>query len=307
MRYRVRQDSRLHYRTGVADARLNLRLRPAAWPGQTVRDFRMTLDVPPTERVDAPGPYLSNVTTLRYDGRLSSLRVVTEFTADLAPPPVPDATPDLTELRQLASEARTLGALAPAAYLYGASMSPPDETIGAWAAPDLPDHMPVLDAARALATHIHRAFAYSPGTTTSRTLPAEAFAARAGVCQDFAHVMIVALRMHGIPAGYVSGYLRTSPPPGRPRLVGADAMHAWVAVWCGPDAGWIGIDPTNDSLAREDHIVLGMGRDYADVAPVNGVFVGGGKQRTDFRVDVVPVDETVAKSVTPAATTRRTG
>ena len=302
MRYRVRQDSRLHYRTGVADARLNLRLRPAAWPGQTVRDFTMVLDVPPTERTDGPGPYLSHVTTLRYDKRLTSLRIVTEFCAELAPLPVPQATPVLDELRQLAGDARTLGPLAPAAYLYGASMTPLDEAIGAWAAPDLLPDAPVLDAARALAARIHREFTYRSGVTTSRTLPAEAFAAKAGVCQDFAHVLIVALRMHGIPAGYVSGYLRTLPPPGRPRLVGADAMHAWAAVWCGPDAGWIGIDPTNKSLARDDHIVLGMGRDYADVTPVNGVFVGGGKQRTDFRVDVVPVDEAEAP-----ATARRIG
>ena len=308
MRYRVQQDSRLHYRTGVSDARLNLRLRPVAWPGQVARDFTMELDVPPTERTDAPGPYLSHVTTLRYSGRLSSLRVVTQFTAELSPMPVPALTPPVAELRQEASDARTLGPLAPAAYLYGASMTPPDEAIGAWAAPDLPPGAPVLDAARALAARIHREFAYAPGTTTSRTLPAEAFAAKAGVCQDFAQVMIVALRMHGIPAGYVSGYLRTLPPPGRARLVGADAMHAWAAVWCGPEAGWIGIDPTNDSLARDDHIVLGMGRDYADVTPVNGVFVGGGKQTTDFRVDVVPVDETMANIAPPAtASARRTG
>jgi len=301
VRYRVRQDSRMHYRNGVSDARLNLRLRPAAWPGQTVRDFTMVLDVPPTERMDGPGPYLSHVTTLRYDKRLTSLRIVTEFTADLAPLPVPQATPVLDELRQLAADARTLGPLAPAAYLYGASMTPLDEVIGAWAAPDLLPAAPVLDAARALAARIHREFAYAPGVTTSRTLPAEAFAAKAGVCQDFAHVLIVALRMHGIPAGYVSGYLRTLPPAGRPRLVGADAMHAWAAVYCGPAAGWIGIDPTNNSLAQEDHIVLGMGRDYADVTPVNGVFVGGGRQRTDFRVDVVPVDDIAGEALpTPA-------
>lgn len=302
MRYRVRQDSRLHYRSGVADARLSLRLRPAAWPGQTVRDFSMVLDVPPTERVDGPGPYLSHVTSLRYDKRLTSLRIVTEFIAELAPPPVPQATPVLDDLRRLAGDARTLGPLAPAAYLYGASMTPLDEAIGAWATRDLPPDAPVLDAVRALAARIHREFTYRSGVTTSRTLPAEAFAAKAGVCQDFAHVLIVALRMHGIPAGYVSGYLRTLPPPGRPRLVGADAMHAWAAAWCGPNAGWIGIDPTNNSLAREDHIVLGMGRDYADVTPVNGVFVGGGAQRTDFRVDVVPVDEAEARS-----TARRIG
>jgi len=286
VRYRVRQDSRLIYRSPVADARLNLRLRPVAWPGQVVSDFSMNIDPVPASRHDEGGPYLTNVAAISFVQPIAGLSVVTEFTADIAPPPIPSRTPTIAALRGEASAARTMGPLAPAPYLFGSPMAALDEEIGAWAASDLDGSVPVLDAARALAGRLHSEFAYAPGTTTSRTLPAESFALRRGVCQDFAHVLIVALRTHGIPAAYVSGYLRTFPPPGRPRLVGADAMHAWAAVWCGPEVGWIGLDPTNDTLAREDHIVIAMGRDYADVAPVNGVFVGGGTQRTDFRVDV---------------------
>jgi transglutaminase-like putative cysteine protease len=291
VRYRVRQDTRLHYRGSISDARLNLRLRPAPWAGQAITGFAMTIDPPPTTQVEAVGPYLTHVTALRYAQALETLRVVTEFTADLSPAPVPPSTPALDVVPDLVALSHRLDPLAPAPYLYGGPMTPLDEVIGSWAAPDLSPDVPVLDAARALAARIHRDFAYVSGSTNARTLPAEAFAQRKGVCQDFAHVLIVALRMHGIPAAYVSGYLRTLPPPGRPRLVGADAMHAWAAVWCGAEAGWIGIDPTNNSLARDDHIVLGMGRDYADVAPVNGIFVGRARQRTDFRVDVVPADE----------------
>jgi transglutaminase-like putative cysteine protease len=133
---------------------------------------------------------------------------------------------------------------------------------------------------------VHREFVYQPGVTTSATSPEEAFASRRGVCQDFAHVMIVALRSQGVPAAYASGYLRTVPPPGKPRLVGADAMHAWVMVWCGRELGWVGFDPTNDCLARGDHILIAMGRDYADVAPIDGTFVGSPVQSLTSSVDV---------------------
>ena len=121
------------------------------------------------------------------------------------------------------------------------------------------------------------------------TSPAEAFARRGGVCQDFAHIMIAGLRGLGLPALYVSGYIRTIPPPGKPRLAGADASHAWVAVWCGPSFGWLGLDPTNAIPEGDDHIVVARGRDYADVPPVEGVILSSGGHDLDVEVDVIPV------------------
>jgi transglutaminase-like putative cysteine protease len=115
------------------------------------------------------------------------------------------------------------------------------------------------------------------------------FALRRGVCQDFAHIMISGLRGLGLPAAYVSGYLRTAQPGSAEHLVGADAMHAWVLVWCGPEAGWCGFDPTNAVVAGEDHIVLAIGRDYTDVAPIDGVVVASGGQRLGVAVSVTPV------------------
>jgi transglutaminase-like putative cysteine protease len=119
----------------------------------------------------------------------------------------------------------------------------------------------------------------------------EAFAIRRGVCQDFAHILIEAFRSVGLPAVYVSGYLRTVPPPGKPRLVGVDAMHAWAALWCGIQRGWVGLDPTNGCVAGSGHLVTAVGRDYADVSPIDGIFVGGGSQRIETSVDVVPLDD----------------
>jgi transglutaminase-like putative cysteine protease len=132
-------------------------------------------------------------------------------------------------------------------------------------------------------------FRFDGGATGTDTPPAVAFAARHGVCQDFAHILIVAARAWGLPAAYVSGYLRTLPPPGQPRLAGADAMHAWVNLWCGEELGWIGFDPTNDMIAGSDHIFVAMGRDYADVAPMDGVFHGAAGQAMEVAVDVLPV------------------
>lgn len=141
-------------------------------------------------------------------------------------------------------------------------------------------------AALALMNRIYRDFRYDPKATDVDTPAEAAFRLRKGVCQDFTHVMIAGLRALGIPAGYVSGYLRTLPPPGKPRLVGADAMHAWVRVWCGPIAGWMEYDPTNAVMASEDHILAGFGRDYADIAPLAGTLKGLGGQNAFQRVDI---------------------
>ena len=136
---------------------------------------------------------------------------------------------------------------------------------------------------------LHREMQFDATATEVDTPVEEAFARRAGVCQDISHVMIAALRGIGVPAGYVSGYLRTLPPPGQARLEGADAMHAWVRAWCGPDLGWIEYDPTNAKLAGEDHVVAAYGRDYGDVAPTIGALRGTGRQMAGHAVDVVPV------------------
>ena len=133
---------------------------------------------------------------------------------------------------------------------------------------------------------IHKEFAFKPGATTVSTPVGEVLAQRRGVCQDFAHVMIGCLRGLGVPARYVSGYLRTLPPPGQPKLQGADASHAWVQAWCGPDLGWIDLDPTNATLAETDHITVAWGRDYDDVCPLRGVILGGGAHTVSVAVDV---------------------
>lgn len=149
----------------------------------------------------------------------------------------------------------------------------------------------LISALRALTAQIHRDFRYLAGVTHVNTKTEEAFRLRAGVCQDFAHVQIACLRSLGLPARYVSGYLRTEPPPGKPRLIGADESHAWVSVYAGSELGWLDFDPTNDSQVFTDHIPLGIGRDYGDVAPMRGVVTGGGRTSLVVNVDVIAATE----------------
>jgi transglutaminase-like putative cysteine protease len=147
----------------------------------------------------------------------------------------------------------------------------------------------VLECVERLGRAIHDDFEFVPGATEADTRAEDAFAARRGVCQDFTHVMISCLRSVGIPAGYVSGFLRTDPPPGQARLEGADAMHAWVRAWCGTDMGWIDYDPTNAIRAGRDHLEVAVGRDYADVSPLRGVTRSSVEGSSGHSVDVIPV------------------
>ncbi|MDE2563628.1 MAG: transglutaminase family protein [Sphingomonadales bacterium] len=286
MKYAVRHRSKLSYQAPVSDARLNLRLRPVEWPGQVLLSQSLTIDPPPAAIRRTTGPYLTNLDAASFACEVRDLTVESRFEITVDPPPPANQVPAIAEVRSEALVSRDLSVLSPAPYLFGSRIAALDRAITDWAAPLLDPARDVMRGALDVAHAIHEQFAYVPGKTTSATLPHEAFAARSGVCQDFAHVMIVALRGHGIPAGYVSGYLRTLPPPGKPRLVGADAMHAWIAVWAGSRIGWVGVDPTNDCAARDSHIVVAMGRDYADVAPIDGVFIGSAPQRIAVAVDV---------------------
>ena len=149
---------------------------------------------------------------------------------------------------------------------------------------------PLLEALLALCSQIHADFSFDPAATGVATPVAQVFSERRGVCQDFSHLMIACLRALGLAARYVSGYLLTEPPPGQPRLIGADASHAWVSVWC-PGLGWVDVDPTNDLRPDEAHITLAWGRDYGDVCPLRGVILGGSGHAVEVAVTVMPLDE----------------
>jgi transglutaminase-like putative cysteine protease len=150
---------------------------------------------------------------------------------------------------------------------------------------------PIVAAAQDLVRRIHAGFQYDPQATSVTTSTEEAFQLRRGVCQDFAHIAIACLRSLGLPARYVSGYLRTIPPPGEPRRVGVDQSHAWVSLYTGPELQWMDFDPTNNAPCSTDHVPVAWGRDYSDVVPMKGVVLGGGEHQLHVSVDVAPVEE----------------
>lgn len=147
---------------------------------------------------------------------------------------------------------------------------------------------PVLEAAFDLTSRIYREFLFDPAATDVSTPVTQVFENRRGVCQDFAHLALACLRAHRIPARYMSGYILTHPPPGQPKLYGSDASHAWISVWS-PETGWVGFDPTNGLVVKDEHILVGFGRDYHDVSPVGGVILGGGAQAITVSVDVMAI------------------
>ncbi len=157
-----------------------------------------------------------------------------------------------------------------------------------YAGPSFRQDRDILAAARDLTTRIHTDFKYDTKATTVDTPTSVAFGLRKGVCQDFSHILIACLRSLGLCARYVSGYLRTTPAPGKPRLVGYDQSHAWISLYCGHDLGWVDFDPTNNCIANNNHIPIAWGRDYTDVTPIRGVFLGGGEHRMEVSVDVCP-------------------
>lgn len=296
MIYNIRHSTRFIYAAPARFARCNLRLKPIDWEGQQLLDYDLSVNpggrISPA-RADAS---LANVDRVVVEQAVRGLEIVSTARVSvdrLVPIPSID-DPDLATVARLARESRDLSAAGPANYLFPSPLIPLDAGIADWCAESLPPDAGALEAGIALARRIQHEFEFDPTATVTETTPAEAFAKRRGVCQDFAQVMITGLRAAGLPAAYASGYIRTIPPPGQERLVGADATHAWVLLWCGPDRGWIGLDPTNGIWMAGDHIVMAIGRDYSEIAPIDGIVLGSGAQAMAVSVDVEPVTEMAA-------------
>lgn len=292
MIYNVRHLTTVRYAGLVRLARFNVRLKPAPWPGQVLRDYRLVIKPLPWTVQEEAGPFIVNRSRLTIKDPLKELSIESRFQVEVDAPSFTmeiTVSPTVAHIRELALTRSDLSASGPASYLYASPIAQLAPEIADWAHCFFNPELGVIEAGRALMEGIHSQFRYDDKATGTDTRPLEAFRARRGVCQDFAHLMIVAARAHGIPAAYVSGYLRTHPPAGQPRLVGADAMHAWVNLWCGDELGWVGFDPTNNLVTQSDHIFVAMGRDYSDVAPLDGVFHGGTGQKMDVAVDVEPI------------------
>jgi transglutaminase-like putative cysteine protease len=245
------------------------------------------------ERVDYFGNPVGYF-TIQEPHRELTVAVMHRVSVKSEPLPEAAATPAWEALRDRLLTDRDPVWLDALQFVFDSRFTGQDANLGEYAAKSFPPGRPILEAALDLTKRIHTDFVYDPRATTMATPVAEVFASRRGVCQDFAHLQIaclrtlgLAVRYLGLAVRYVSGYLSTVPPPGRPRLVGADATHAWISIFCG-DAGWVDLDPTNDQAIGDRHVLLAWGRDYDDVSPMKGVILGGGQHTIRVAVDVSP-------------------
>lgn len=289
MRLDVRHCTEYDYANEAVFSQHLLRLTPEPAPGQAVLSTRLAITPEPdslTRHRDVFGNWVHVATLSRpHDGLEITASALVERQERAAL--IFDAAAPWEEVRDAALGIRStpqLGEIAP--FAFPSAMTASDAAIEAYAHEIFQPGTPVLVGASELCHRIYSEFEYRSGVTAADTMASESFARRKGVCQDFAHVMLAALRHLRLPARYVSGYLRTIPPEGKKRLEGADASHAWVSVW-EPAFGWTDFDPTNDMVPSTDHVNLAHGRDYRDVAPVAGVVIGAGTQQLDVSVDVV--------------------
>lgn len=303
-RYDVTQVTVYDWGAAVPFAECALRLIPIERRGQRVLASALIVDPTPATMVDGPDYWGNHVTRLGFRQSHRRLTIQATATVVVEPPPRldPDPSPRHEEVREFAARSASLDPNDPVQFLFPSRWVQLNPAVTEWTANSFPPGRSIVAGVLDLTRRIRRDFAYDPTATDVATPLARAFTARRGVCQDFAHVMIAGLRGLGLPAAYVSGYLRTEPPPGEKRLEGADAMHAWVEAWCGPTLGWIGFDPTNGIVAGSDHIVVGHGRDYTDVSPVTGIILSSGTQGHSVAVDVVEVGSRV--TAPPPATAR---
>ncbi|WP_370205023.1 transglutaminase family protein [Pararhodobacter marinus] len=274
-------------------SRTLVRLLPADAPGvQRILSQRLDIRPRPDERREGRDFFGNRTVMAVWHGPIPSLQFQLALRMErLAIPARADLSPTLRALPAALAAETGLGPLSPH-HFRGPSPRVPDvPEIAGFARGLVTGDMTTQDAIRTLGHALHAEMRFDSAATSVETGPEQAFAQRSGVCQDFAHVMIAGLRALGIPAGYVSGFLRTTPPPGQPRLEGADAMHAWVRAWAGPGIGWVEFDPTNDQTAGQDYVAIAQGRDYLDVAPVRGALRSAGGQDSRHAVDMVPLGE----------------
>jgi transglutaminase-like putative cysteine protease len=295
MIYTLRHKTTYAYEHTVSFARCVLRLTPSSSAAQTVLNSGIKVTPRPSEKHERVGPFGERTVTVIIDKPHDALVIESRSRINVHAPEAPESGgAPWEEVRRQAFASSGLEANGPAVFLYPTRRTPNVAPITDYARASFPPGRPIIEAASELMRRIHADFKYDPGATEVSTPVLEAFNARHGVCQDFAQIMIAGLRGLGLPASYISGYLRTIPPPGQPRLEGADATHAWLTVWCGEGVGWIGFDPTNAILAENDHIELGVGRDYSDVAPIDGIILASGAQTLTVEVDVVPEEMAAA-------------
>jgi len=289
MDLRITHETVYDYTPAVETAQHVAYLQPLNTPCQTLLSHQLDVFPTPALLTQTTDLYGNQRTFFSLQSPHTQLRVVATSEVRTRAPQEADSTISWEALREGFRYHADAEWNPATEFSFASAHAPRHDDFTAYARPSFSPGVAALAAARDLMARVHADFTYESQSTEIDTPALEALAQRKGVCQDFAHIMIACLRGVGVPAGYVSGFLRTIPPKGKPRLSGADAMHAWVRAWCGAEAGWVEYDPTNNLLVADDHIVIARGRDYADVSPVKGVLRTAGSQVSKQSVDVVPL------------------
>jgi transglutaminase-like putative cysteine protease len=291
--YRVRHRTTYKYEDLVSVSHHLLRLTPRDLPKQTCQESQVSILPAPTATVTHIDYFGNTLTSFTLDEPHDSLIVEANSHLEVTAVEPPDfsASPRWETVRGTMNGDPTDDVLDAWQYLFDTPRVKSSRELAAYASESFPEGRPLLEAVLDLTRRIHQDFRFDQKSTEVSTPVQTFFEKRRGVCQDFAQLQIGCLRSLGLPARYVSGYLRTMPPPGRPRAIGADASHAWCAAWC-PVSGWVDFDPTNNCVPSNGHITIAWGRDYSDVSPITGVLLGGARHTLHVGVDVIPLTKT---------------
>jgi len=304
MRLQVIHETRYDYTPAVQTAQHMAHLRPLALGWQQVIAHDLHIDPAPAQRSESTDVFGNTRSFFALDATHAQLVVTARSIVHTQPPPLAptaDTTLAWEAVRERFRYHKGMRDEPASEFLFPSHYAPQHEDFAAYARASFTPGRPAFEAAMDLTLRMHRDFTYDGASTEVNTPAVEALAQRRGVCQDFAHIMIACCRAMGLPARYVSGYLLTQPPPGQPRLIGADASHAWVEVYLpgrpaegkdeGTPGGWAGFDPTNGRQPGEDSVWLAIGRDYADVSPMRGVLHGGASHVLTVAVTVRPLEK----------------
>jgi transglutaminase-like putative cysteine protease len=287
MTYQILHRTLYEYAAPVTVSHHVARLEPRPTPAQEREQFTLKIFPEPTLRKSRPDYFDNRLCFFSIQEVHSRLEIIAHSRVSIAPRQPAGAEPSTpwNEIAGMFRDPVSPEVVEPYQFIFDSPQASASFEFADYAGESFPQGTPLLSGVRDLTRRIFEDFKYDPKATTVATPLDEVWQKRRGVCQDFAHLGIACLRSLGLPARYVSGYLRTRPPEGQPRLVGADASHAWFAIFC-PGVGWVDFDPTNNVQPAEEHITVAVGRDYADVSPVAGVITGGGAHEVKVSVDV---------------------
>lgn len=288
MRYHIIHRTICQYDSPVSVCHYHAKLTPRRLPDQECPWHEITIRPEPLHRYTRHDDYGNAVTYFEIEGAHEQLEVVAHCLVKNRPTPYvdPALSPPWEEVRTACARSEWSAAGPVAEFVCRSPLIAPTEEMRHYAQHSFAPGVPILQAALDLNHRIFDDFTFDPSATNAATPIHESWKKKRGVCQDYAQVMIACLRSIGLPARYVSGYLETLPPPGQQKLIGADASHAWLAIWCGEELGWMDLDPTNDLMPSTRHITLAWGRDFSDVSPLRGVTLGAGNQQIIVAVDV---------------------